>query len=133
MRLRLFHSVSLILSIVSLSALILPVMSVAEETLHLYGPGGPYPAMQEAAAVFGKRYKAEMEIVVGPTNEWVEKAKSDADVIYSGSEYMIYRDCGIALTPRGKRKALARNLIEFLESAEGAKIFEKWGWVTETK
>jgi accessory colonization factor AcfC len=262
MRLHLFRPVSLILGIVLLSALILPVMSVAEEILHLYGPGGPYPAMREATAVFGKRYNVKIEVVVGPTNQWAEKAKSDADLIYSGSEYMmtdlirvlegkidettvkplylrpsailvrrdnpkkiqdfpdllekgmkvlvvsgagqiglwedvagkqgdietvrafrknisvyasdsaeakkrwienreldawltwviwavsdptmadvvpigdeyvIYRDCGIALTHQGKAKALAQNFIEFLESAESAKVFEKWGWVTETK
>ena len=67
---------------------------------------------------------------------WVIWAISDptmADVVPIGDEYVIYRDCGIALTHQGKAKVLTRNFIEFLESAEGARIFEKWGWLTETK
>ena len=218
--------------------------------------------MQEAAAVFGKRHNAKLEIVAGPTNKWLQKAKADADLIYSGAEFMmtnfvralegridettitplylrpsailvrpsnpkqirdftdllkpgvkvlvvsgagqtglwedmagkqgdirtvralrqnirayaansaeakkmwienkeidawliwniwqvsnhtiadlvnvsddyvIYRDCGIALTQQGKNKALARKFIEFLASQDGASIFAKWGWMTPAK
>ena len=61
----------------------------AEEILNVYGPGGPYPAMKEAAEAFGKQNNVKMEIVAGPTNQWIEKAKKDADIVYSGSEYMM--------------------------------------------
>lgn len=44
-------------------------------------------------------------------------------------DYVIYRDCGIALTEQGKKKALSRKFIEFLESAGGARIFSRWGWL----
>lgn len=240
-------------------ALIILSFSHAEEVLHIYGPGGPYPAINEAAEVFGERNSIRIEVLAGPTSKWLEKAKADADLIYSGAEFMmtdfiraldgridettvtplylrpsailvrpgnpkhiweftdllkpgvkilvvsgagqtgmwedaaakqgdiqtvrefrnniyafaknsaeakklwienrdidawfvwniwrvsnptladlvpvgddyvIYRDCGIALTHQGKRRAMARKFVEFLQSSKGARIFAKWGWIT---
>ena len=236
-----------------------PIQVAAQETLLVYGPGGPYPAMKEAAETFGKLQNAKVEVVAGPTNQWIEKAKKDADIIYSGAEYMmtdfifameggidestvtplylrpssilvrpgnpkkirdfpdllkpgmwllvvngagqaglwediagkdgnieavktfrkniiayapnsgaakkvwtenkdidawfiwniwqvanrdladlvpmskpyvLYRDCGIALTKQGKGKKPARKFYEFVQSKDGARIFAKWGWIT---
>jgi accessory colonization factor AcfC len=45
-------------------------------------------------------------------------------------DYVIYRDCGIALTEQGKKKALSSEFIEFLLSPGGARIFSRWGWLT---
>lgn len=59
------------------------------ETLRVYGPGGPAPAMQEAAEDFSKRHGIEVDIVAGPTEKWIAQAKNDADMIYSGSEHMM--------------------------------------------
>ncbi len=59
------------------------------DTLHVYGPGGPLPAMKEAAAEFGRRHGITVEVVGGPTPQWLEKAKADADLIFSGSEHMM--------------------------------------------
>jgi len=59
------------------------------EVLHMYGPGGPAPAMQEAAEAFGKANDIKIEVVAGPTGKWLEKAKADADLIYSGAEYQM--------------------------------------------
>jgi accessory colonization factor AcfC len=232
----------------------------AADVLAVYGPGGPLPAMKEAGEIFGKQNNIKVEVTAGPTRTWIEKAKADADLIYSGSEHMmtdliedmeggidestvtplymrpaailvrpgnpkmikdfpdllrpgmkvivvqgagqtglwediagrrgdiktvkafrkniaafagnsaeakkmwtertdidawliytiwqfanptladlvplsedwvLYRDCGIALTRKGGQEALARKFFEFLQSAEGAKIFVKWGWITE--
>ena len=61
----------------------------AQDTLRIYGPGGPAPAMKEAAATFEKQSGIKVEVTAGPTPQWVEKAKSDADIIYSGSETMM--------------------------------------------
>jgi len=236
-----------------------PVHVAAEETLLVYGPGGPYPAMKEAAEAFGNLQNVKVEVVAGPTNQWIEKAKKDADIIYSGAEYMmtdfifameggidestvtplylrpssilvrpgnpkkirdfpdllkpgmrllvvngagqaglwediagkdgdieavktfrkniiayapnsgaakkvwtenkdidawfiwniwqvanrdladlvpmskpyvLYRDCGIALTKQGKGKELAKKFYEFVQSKDVARIFAKWGWTT---
>lgn len=61
----------------------------SKDTLHIYGPGGPLPAMREAAAEFGRRHGIMVEVVGGPTPQWLEKAKGDADLIFSGSEHMM--------------------------------------------
>lgn len=61
----------------------------AVETLNVYGPGGPAPAMKEAAGAFEKKTGIKVTVTAGPTAEWIEKAKSDADLIYGGSEHMM--------------------------------------------
>jgi accessory colonization factor AcfC len=63
--------------------------ALAQVTIRAYGPGGPAPAMKEAAAVFGKANGVVVEVMAGPTDTWISKAREDADVIYSGSEYMM--------------------------------------------
>lgn len=61
----------------------------AAETLFVYGPGGPAPAMKEAAAAFEKQSGTRVELTAGPTPSWIGKAQEGADVIYSGSETMM--------------------------------------------
>ncbi len=63
--------------------------AAAQETLSVYGPGGPAPAMKEAAAAFSKAHGVQVEVTAGPTDGWIAKARQDADVIFSGSEYMM--------------------------------------------
>lgn len=60
----------------------------ATDMLNVYGPGGPAPAMKEAASAFEKKTGVKVMVTAGPTPEWIEKAKSDADLIYGGSEHM---------------------------------------------
>ena len=57
--------------------------------LRAYGPGGPAPAMREAAKVFGEKQGIKVEITPGPTPTWKDQAMKDADLIFSGSEYMM--------------------------------------------
>jgi accessory colonization factor AcfC len=57
--------------------------------LNIYGPGGPLPAMKDAAATFGKKYHMQVNVVGGPAPNWLPKAKQDADMIFSGSEDMM--------------------------------------------
>lgn len=64
-------------------------MAYAQDTLRVYGPGGPAPAMKEAAAAFEKKSGVKVEVTAGPTPKWIEDAKNDADIIYSGSEAMM--------------------------------------------
>jgi len=239
-------------------ALLVAFQPFAQESLRVYGPGGPAPAMKEAAEVFGKMSGVRVEVTAGPTDAWIAKARENADVIYSGAEYMmtdfvkamegrideasivplylrpsailvrpgnpkslrdlpdlarpgiqvlvvqgagqtgmwedmagkqgdigllralrrnivvyaansavarqtwidrpeldawiiyniwqvsnpkladlvavskdyvIYRDCGVGLTTRGKGQPLAVKFTQFLQSKEGAAIFRKWGWM----
>ena len=60
----------------------------AQTVLNVYGPGGPAPAMQEAAKAFGAAHDISVTVVAGPTAQWVEKARQDADIIFSGAENM---------------------------------------------
>jgi accessory colonization factor AcfC len=61
----------------------------AQATLNVYGPGGPAPAMKEAAETFQKKTGVVVSVTAGPTPAWIAKAKNDADVVYSGSEDMM--------------------------------------------
>lgn len=67
----------------------LRAQSAPAETLYVYGPGGPLPAMKEAAAAFGRLHGIHVAVVGGPTPLWLAKAKNDAGVIFSGSEHMM--------------------------------------------
>ena len=70
----------------------------AQEMVRAYGPGGPLPAMREAAEVFSKSAGVKVEVTAGPTPQWLDKAKGDADIIFSGAEYMM-TDFVKAMTP----------------------------------
>ncbi len=57
--------------------------------LKVYGPGGPAPAMKEAAAAFEKATGVKVDVTAGPTSKWIDAARADADLVYSGSETMM--------------------------------------------
>ena len=61
----------------------------ADDAFYVYGPGGPLPAVREAAETFSKAHGVKLEVTAGPTDKWIAKARSDADVIFSGAEYMM--------------------------------------------
>lgn len=61
----------------------------AEAVIHVYGPGGPAPAMKEAAEAYGKANDVTVDVTAGPTPMWVDKAKQDADVVFNGAENMM--------------------------------------------
>ena len=65
------------------------VAASAAETLFVYGPGGPLPAMKEAAAAFERQHGITVVVTGGPTPQWLARARRDADVIFSGSEHMM--------------------------------------------
>jgi accessory colonization factor AcfC len=41
--------------------------------------------MNEAAAVFERAHGVQIKGPAGPTPQWIDEAKSDADLIFSGS------------------------------------------------
>lgn len=63
--------------------------SAKSATLNVYGPGGPAPAVKEAALAFQAHTGVTVNVVAGPTPAWIDSAKSNADVIFSGSETMM--------------------------------------------
>lgn len=52
-------------------------MAHAQDTLYVYGP---------APAAFERKAGVKVELTAGPAPQWIEKAKSDAAVLYSGAE-----------------------------------------------
>jgi len=61
----------------------------SEDTLHVYGPGGPLGPIKELADQFSKETGIKVSVTAGPESNWIEKAKRDADIVYGGSEYML--------------------------------------------
>ncbi|MEO5567940.1 MAG: substrate-binding domain-containing protein [Gemmatimonadaceae bacterium] len=59
------------------------------ETLFVYGPGGPLPAMIEAGAAFGRQHGMHVKVTGGPTPQWLVAGRANADVIFSGAENMM--------------------------------------------
>jgi accessory colonization factor AcfC len=59
------------------------------QDLRVYGPGGPEPAIREAAQQFEAAHGIKIDVTAGPTGKWIDAAKADADLIYSGSETMM--------------------------------------------
>lgn len=82
-------------SIVLASSMVLGLLfphaafSQAPAEIRVYGPGGPAPAMKEAAKAFERKTGTPVMVTAGPTPEWIAHAKADADIIYSGSETMM--------------------------------------------
>ncbi len=60
-----------------------------KDTIHIYGPGGPFVAMREVADQFEKKYQTKIIITKGPIKKWETQAKLNADLFYSGSENMM--------------------------------------------
>ena len=65
------------------------IVTASAEALKVYGPGGPLPPIKEAAEIFGKAHDVTIDVVAGPTPQWIDQAKKDADLIFSGSETMM--------------------------------------------
>lgn len=61
----------------------------AATTINVYGPGGPAPAMKDAAKRFGDANGVVVNVVAGPTPQWVDQAKGNADIVFSGAENMM--------------------------------------------
>jgi accessory colonization factor AcfC len=62
---------------------------VGAQDLRVYGPGGPEPAIREAAKQFAAAHGINISVTAGPIGKWIDVAKADADLIYSGSETMM--------------------------------------------
>lgn len=78
-----------ILTQTSASAAQTEVAAKTSVTLRVYGPGGPAPAMREAAKVFADMKGVGMEVIAGPSPKWKAQALKDADLIFSGAEHMM--------------------------------------------
>ncbi|MEC5214874.1 accessory colonization factor AcfC [Polaromonas sp. CG_9.5] len=77
------------LPLVAFTVAVAATHAEAKEAINVYGPGGPAPAMQEAAKAFGEAHNVTVNVTAGPTTQWLEKAKQDADIVFSGAENMM--------------------------------------------
>jgi accessory colonization factor AcfC len=59
------------------------------DTLHVYGPGGPFSAVHECATAFTKQTGIPVKVIAGPEPKWIAQAQQNADVIFEGAEYML--------------------------------------------
>ncbi len=70
--------------------LLLFIFSPAQiDTVFVYGPGGPAPAIKEIASHYNKKAASFVKVTAGPTPQWKNQAMQNAHVIYSGSEHMM--------------------------------------------
>ena len=63
-------------------------------------------------------------------NIWYKADPRHSTLVPVSEDYVIYRQCSIAVTEPGWQKPFAGQFVEFLKSAEAANIFAKWGWIT---
>jgi len=59
------------------------------DTLHVYGPGGPLSAMLECAQAFHAKTGIPVKVTGGPEAKWLLPAQQNSDLIYGGAEYML--------------------------------------------
>lgn len=57
--------------------------------IRVFGPGGPAPAMRAVAQEFQAHHGIAVEVTSGPTPSWAGRVAGEADLIYSGAEYMM--------------------------------------------
>ncbi|WP_027327241.1 extracellular solute-binding protein [Helicobacter pametensis] len=55
----------------------------------VYGPGGPAPVLKKLALLYNQTSQEKVIIHAGPTSSWINKAKKNADIIYSGNSSMM--------------------------------------------
>jgi accessory colonization factor AcfC len=65
------------------------VLQAQTDTVYVFGPGGPFPPINELANKFEDKNDVKLVVTKGPAGKWLQQAKSDADIIYSGSEFMM--------------------------------------------
>ena len=60
-----------------------------QDTLYIYGPGGPGAAMGECAKVYSMKSSIPVKVTAGPEAKWIVQAKQNADIVFGGAEYML--------------------------------------------
>lgn len=61
----------------------------APAPIRVFGPGGPAAAMRAVAEAFRAAHGIPVEVVAGPTPTWAGRVPAEADLIFSGAEYMM--------------------------------------------
>lgn len=66
-----------------------PLLFAQNDTLYVYGAGGPFGPINECAQLFSKQQNVHIKVTAGPEAAWINNAKQNADVLYGGAEYML--------------------------------------------
>lgn len=74
---------------VLLMFVVLATGSAGQDTLFVYGPGGPQAPMEECAALFSQKFSIPIKVTAGPEAKWIEEARQKADIVFGGAEYML--------------------------------------------
>ncbi len=61
----------------------------AQDTLFVYGPGGPQAAMEAAGKRFSEKFQVAVKVIAGPETKWIDAARQNADLVFGGAEYML--------------------------------------------
>ena len=81
------------LTILILAGLITSMLNLPafaqQDTLYVYGPGGPLAPMKEAAELFSRQTGTPVKVTAGPEGKWLAQARQNADLIFGGAEYML--------------------------------------------
>jgi len=85
------------------------------------------PNSTEAMRLWDERQDVDAYVT---WNIWHMPLRDRAELVEVSDKWIIYRQCGVALTERGRNKPSARQFVEFLSSPEAARIFESWYWMT---
>jgi accessory colonization factor AcfC len=80
---------TLLLGMIVLMIISTATFAQSKNTIYVYGPGGPFPPMNEAAKIFSQKNNVDIIVTKGPTYKWIESAKENGDLIYSGAEFMM--------------------------------------------
>lgn len=64
--------------------------TAATADVSIFGAGGPAAPMQATATAFTAETGIAVLVTAGPTPEWIDAAKTDADANFSGSQNMMY-------------------------------------------
>lgn len=77
------------LPVLFLMLLVSSLSDAQTNTLYVYGPGGPFSAINECAKAFTASTHINVKVIAGPEAKWIRQAAANADLIYGGSEYML--------------------------------------------
>ncbi len=64
-------------------------VTAAQADIAVFGPGGPAAPMREVGQAFEAETGIAVTVTSGPTPQWIEAARTDADAIFSGSQNMM--------------------------------------------
>lgn len=73
----------------NINFLSLTATSFLNAEILVYSPGGPAPILKDLALKFEEKTKEKVIVTAGSTSAWIDKAKENADLIFSDNTSMM--------------------------------------------